>query len=166
MKVIRTQKNSKNCIICGMENPLGLKATFYELEDSSVASIFTYKSEHQSYPDRTHGGMIAALLDELMGRTLWITEPDTFGVTTSISVTFRKPVPLGKKLKAHAVMTFNSRLGFTTKGELYDMDGTLLAEATGKFLKLPPEKAFEDRSHAVDTMKYLPEKDVDEIVFP
>ena len=160
------QRNSVDCIICGMENPLGLKAKFYQLEDNSLASLFTYKNEHQSYPDRTHGGMITALLDELMGRTLWITEPETFGVTTSISVTFRKPVPLDQPLKAHATMTFNSRLGFSTKGELYDMNGKLLAEATAKFLKLPPERAFEDRSHAEDTMKYLPEIDVEEIDFP
>ena len=110
--------------------------------------------------------MITALLDELMGRTLWITEPDTFGVTTSIQVTFRKPVPMNVPLKARAITTFSSRLGFTTKGALYDMNNTLLAEATGKFLKLPTEKAFEDRSHAVDTMKYLPEMDVKEIYFP
>lgn len=165
MKVIKMQKNSVDCIVCGMENPFGLKAKFYELEDDTLASVFSYKKEHQSYPDRTHGGMITALLDELMGRTLWIIEPETFGVTTSISVTFRKPVPLDEKLKARGIMTFNSRLGFTTKGELYDMNGTLLAEATAKFLKLPPEKAFEDRSHATDTMKYTPEKDLDEIFF-
>ena len=68
MKVLRTQRNSKNCVICGMENPLGLKAPFYILDNDSVASVFTFKKEHQSYPDRTHGGMISALLDELIGR--------------------------------------------------------------------------------------------------
>lgn len=78
MKVLKTQRNSKNCIICGMDNPLGLQAPFYILDDNSVASVFSFKLEHQSYPDRTHGGMIAALLDELMGRALWINEPDTF----------------------------------------------------------------------------------------
>ena len=72
MKVLRTQKNSKNCIICGMENPLGVKAPFYVLDDDSVASEFSFRPEHQSYPDRTHGGMISTLLDELMGRALWI----------------------------------------------------------------------------------------------
>ena len=40
MKVLKTQKNSRNCIICGMENELGLKAPFYILDDDSVASVY------------------------------------------------------------------------------------------------------------------------------
>ena len=34
MKVIKKQTNSKMCIICGMENELGLKAPFYEIDFS------------------------------------------------------------------------------------------------------------------------------------
>ena len=96
MKVLRTQRNSKYCLICGMENPLGLKAPFYVLDDNTVASVFTFKTEHQSYPDRTHGGMVSTLLDELMGRALWINEPTTFGVTTTMTITYRKPVPFSR----------------------------------------------------------------------
>ena len=47
IKVINTQRNSKNCIICGMENQLGLKAPFYNLEDDSVASVFKFKNVRQ-----------------------------------------------------------------------------------------------------------------------
>ena len=166
MKVIRTQKNSKNCIICGMENPLGLKATFYELEDGSVASIFTYKSEHQSYPDRTHGGIIAALLDELMGRALWAVEPDVYGVTTTLNVTYRKPVPADVKLKARAYITFNSARGFTSKGEMYDNDGNLLAEGNCRYLKLTLERAFADKDLYHEQMQYDMPLDVSEIDFP
>ena len=39
MKVLKTQKNSKNCIVCGMDNPFGLHAPFYVLEDNTVATI-------------------------------------------------------------------------------------------------------------------------------
>lgn len=166
MKVISTQKNSKNCIICGMENDLGVKAPFYVLEDGSVASILTYKKQHQSYPSRTHGGMITALLDELMGRVLWVTEPNMYGVTTSINVTFRRPVPYDCKLKARAFITFNSARGFSAKGELYSMDNLLLAEATCKYLKLPPDKAFDSVETANSEMQYDMPLDVEEIDFP
>ena len=160
------QRNSTDCLICGMDNPLGLKALFYDLEDGSVASVFTYKSEHQSYPERTHGGMITALLDELMGRTLWVKEPTMYGVTTSITITFRKAVPFGKKLKARAVMTHDGSIGFSVKGFLYDMDNNLLAEGNCKFLKMSPEKAFGVDNHSDEFMRYLPEQDLDEIFFP
>ncbi|MBQ3219429.1 MAG: PaaI family thioesterase [Clostridia bacterium] len=166
MKVLRIQKNSKNCIICGMENPLGLKAPFYVLDDKSVASIFTFRKEHQSYPERTHGGMISALLDELMGRTLWIDEPTLYGVTTTLSITFRRPVPFGEKLKARAYMTYNGKLGFSAKGEIYSMDNVLLAEGTCKYLKMSPEKAFGTNSHADDEMCYTLPIEVNYIDFP
>ena len=54
--------------------------------------------------------MISTLLDELMGRALWINEPETFGVTTSMSITYRHPVPYGVKLKARGYITFNSKI--------------------------------------------------------
>ena len=40
MRVIKKQTNSKMCIICGIENKLGLQAPFYEMEDGTVISIF------------------------------------------------------------------------------------------------------------------------------
>ncbi|MEG1536078.1 MAG: PaaI family thioesterase, partial [Clostridia bacterium] len=68
MKVIGKQFNSTNCIICGMQNELGLKAPFYVLEDNRVLSEFQYTKFHQSYPERVHGGMITCMLDEIAGR--------------------------------------------------------------------------------------------------
>lgn len=136
MKVKRKQNNSKNCIICGLDNDLGLKASFYEMEDDSVCALFKFSPLHQSYPGRTHGGMITALLDEVMGRALWTSEPDIYACTTTINVTFRKAVPFGVPLKARGVMLTNSRLFFSTKGFIYDENGTLLAEATAKYMKL------------------------------
>ncbi len=166
MKVIKTQKNSKNCIICGLDNALGLKATFYELEDGSVASVFKFRNEHQSYPDRTHGGMVGTLLDELMGRVVWVTEPETFGVTTTLNVTYRKPVPLDTLVKARAFVTFNSARGMTAKGKIYDMNNNLLAEGSAKYFKVPFEKLFDKNSSFHEEMCYQPQCDYQEIDFP
>ena len=82
MKVTGKQRNSKMCIICGLDNPAGVCAPFYNMEDGSVMSIFQFKAEHQSYPGRVHGGMITAMLDELGMRALWVTQQDSLGVTT------------------------------------------------------------------------------------
>ena len=166
MKVLSTQKNSKNCIICGMENPLGVQAPFYILDDDSIATVFSFKSQHQSYPERTHGGMISALLDELMGRALWIKQPDTYGVTTTMTITFRRPVPFDQKIKARGYITFDSPRGFSARGELYSMDGKLLAEGVARYLKLSPSVAFGGDVHADDEMIYDIPLDIEEIDFP
>ena len=96
MKVVKKQNNSKMCVMCGLDNPAGVRAPFYTMEDGSVVTRFRYGEVHQSYPGRVHGGLIAAMLDELGGRALWAAEREEFlcGVTTSLETKYRKPVPV------------------------------------------------------------------------
>ena len=99
MKVVGKQRNSKMCFICGMDNPIGLKAQFYNMEDGSVMTKFQYREEHQSFPQRVHGGLIATMLDELGLRALWAKgSEERFGVTLSMESKFRKPVPYNEIL--------------------------------------------------------------------
>ncbi len=166
MKVIKRQKNSKNCIICGLDNPLGVKAAFYDMEDGSCGALFSFLPEHQSYPNRTHGGMVCAMLDELIGRVLWVKEPEMYGVTTTISVTYRNPTPYGVPLKGRSCFIRNSEIGFSAKGEIYDMNNVLLAEATARYFKLKEERAYSGDAHADDEMIYEIKDGVSEIDFP
>lgn len=161
MKVIKKQTNSQDCIICGMKNDLGLKAPFYEMEDGSLWTKVTYKSYHQSYPGRVHGGMITCLLDELIGRAIWIKEPDMWGVTMTINVKFRKPVPYDQELKGIGRIIESKRRTFTGTGEIYDKDGNLLAEAEAVYFKLPLNKISEG-SNAEDVNVLIPD-DVTEL---
>ena len=166
MKVLKVQNNRKNCMICGMENPFSLKAPFYILEDGSVASVFCFKSIHQSYPDRTHGGMVSALLDELMGRALWVEEPEMFGVTTTLNITYRKPTPLDTPVKARGYLTFNSPRGMVAKGQIFDMNDNLLVEGNAKYFKIPFNKMFGENTTQHQEMCYEMPLDVEEIDFP
>lgn len=95
MKILSKQKNSRMCMICGLDNEYGVNAPFYNMEDGSVMTVFRYKEQHQSYPGRVHGGMITAMLDEMGLRSLWAKElsEETFGVTISLDTKYRKPVP-------------------------------------------------------------------------
>lgn len=140
MKVISKQTNSKMCLICGLENNLGLKADFYNMEDNSVGAIFTFKDVHQSYPGRVHGGMISALLDELAGRVIWVTDPELFGVTATMTVKFRKPVPYNQKLFGQGEMVKRSGRLFTAKAKVMDENKNILAELEGTYMILPTEK--------------------------
>ena len=162
MKVVKKQRNSINCIICGMDNDLGVKAPFYEMEDGSVYTIFKFKPEHQSYPGRVHGGLITAMLDELAGRVLWVVEPDTYAVTTSLEVRFRKPVPYDVELKGVGVLTKNTSRAFEADGKIYNMEGELLASAVMRYMKLPKDVITGD-SDMDDQMIYDIQDGVTEI---
>ena len=161
MKVIKKQKNSHMCIICGMDNELGLKAPFYEMEDESVVTVFKYQEHHQSYPGRTHGGMITCMLDELIGRAIWISEPLTWGVTTNINVRFLKPVPYNEELIGVGRITKSNRFLFEAEGHIQDKKGNILAKATATYFKLREDQIVEDPEHNND-MFIVPD-DVTEI---
>ena len=137
MKVIKKQTNSKMCIVGGIETEAGIKASFYEMEDESVIALFTFKEIHQSYPERTHGGLISAVLDETIGRAIWIKEENTWGVTANLSVKFRKPVPYNVPLKCIGTINENKSRLFKGSGKIYTMDNILLAEAEAVYVKLP-----------------------------
>jgi len=164
MKVVSKQTNSKMCIICGLENPNGLKASFYNMEDGSVGSIFKFKPTHQSYPERVHGGMISALLDELAGRALWVTEPTTLGVTSSMTIKFRKPVPYDKTLYGRGFITKRNGRLFTATATITDENKSVLAELTGNYVILPNNKIASSDS-LTDDISILVEDDVKEIDF-
>lgn len=161
MKVIKRQRNSRNCIICGLDNEISTKAPFYEMEDKSIVTIFKYQWLHQSYPQRVHGGLITAMLDELIGRALWIDEPNTYGVTTYINVKFRKPVPYDETLYGVGKLTKNTKMFFGGIGKIFNSNGEVLAEAEINYIKQPTSKIGEMKEE--DEMVYDIDDGVKEI---
>lgn len=163
MKVISKQDNSKMCIICGMDNPLGVQAQFYNMEDGSVMTPFRFREEHQSYPQRVHGGMIAAMLDELGLRACWVdAEEYIWGVTMSLEVKYRKPVPYDVDLIGRGKVLFESAKFLKIQAEIMDLDGQILASADIKYLKLDASQIAENVDvheemcyHIVDDVKEI-----------
>ena len=143
LKVLNKQNNSGDCIICGVNNPLSVKASFYEVEGEYIVATAVPRNEHQSYPNRMHGGMISALLDETVGRAIMITKPDQWGVTSELNVKFRKPVPLDKQIFCVGKVVKERGMTFLAKGIIEDEDGTLLAHGYATYVKLPLDKIAE-----------------------
>ena len=135
-KIINSQNISKNCLVCGVDNDFGLKTRFYETEENELIAVFKPQQEHQSYPKVTHGGIAAAILDEVIGRAIMMTAgSNTFGVTIELKVRYKKPVPLGLELKAIGRITEENRRMFEGTGELYLPNGEVAVEAEGKYMK-------------------------------
>lgn len=141
-RIVRAQNVSQNCMVCGVENAAGLHARFFELEGGELLGVFTPAQHHQGYPGRLHGGIATTMLDEAIGRTVSIADPDAWGVTVELNVRFKKPVPLGEELHVRARMTRDGRL-FEGSGEIVLADETVAVEATGKYLRMSVERIVE-----------------------
>ncbi len=134
---MKKQATSRMCFVCGESNAAGVHVRFYEQEDCSVLARFTATEHHQGYPGRMHGGVITAVIDETIGRAIMIRYgDDTWGVTAELTVRFRQPVPLNVELTAIGRITNEARRIFEGTGELLLPDGSVAAEASGKYVKM------------------------------
>lgn len=131
------QNVSRMCVVCGIENKAGLKGRFFVVDGGELVGVFRPLVEHQGYPGRMHGGLVSAILDETIGRAISISEEQTWGVTIEFTIKFRKPVPLDGEVKAVGRITRDSRRVFEGSGEIVLEDGTVAAEAQGKYIKMP-----------------------------
>jgi len=139
--VRKKQQNSKMCLVCGLKNTYGLKGSFYELENDELVYIFKPTNEHQSYPDRLHGGITTAVLDETIGRAIMIRYDEMiWGVTVEFTTKFKKPIPLGQQLRVVGRITNENSRFFEGTGELLLPNGEVAATGHGKYIKMPLEK--------------------------
>ena len=129
------------CLVCGLKNPYGLKASFYELENKSLVCLFKPTEVHQSYPGRLHGGITTALLDETIGRAIMIgQEEGLWGVTVEFTTKFKKPIPLNQELRVVGRITNDTGRFFEGTGEILLPEGEVAATGIGKYIRLPLEK--------------------------
>lgn len=135
-KIKKNQFLSRDCFICGTDNPIGLKAKFYETENKEVIVIFRCSTMLQGFPNILHGGISATVVDELIARVIMAYYGDyTLGLTTELKICYKKIIPLDVELKAIARMVTDCRLIFTGAAEIFLPDGTIAATAEGKYFK-------------------------------
>jgi acyl-coenzyme A thioesterase PaaI-like protein len=119
-----------DCVVSGKANPMGMEATLW-LNSSEAVMEVTLGAAFEGAPGRAHGGVVAALFDEIMG--LALSTSGNLAFTGRLSVTYRAPTPLGVPLSSRARLAQRKDRKLTITAELYSGD-TLLAEAEGLFI--------------------------------
>jgi uncharacterized protein (TIGR00369 family) len=137
----RKQPNSRMCFLCGRQNPVGLKLDFYEdLETGQVQVEFTVPDEYQGYPGVVHGGIVAAVLDEVSGRAVMVRGSDEdLMATLKLTVRYRRPTPTETLLVAVGWVERTSGMGARVAGEIRLADGTVTAECEATIGNVPQE---------------------------
>ncbi len=159
VKAVKRQKVSADCFVCGVNNPHGFKAQFYELENDSIVALVKSDFFYQSYPGRMHGGIAATALDEVMGRAMLMRDENVWGVTTDMQIRYRKPVPIGETLRVIGRITKYRHL-CDVEGEILSEDGTVVVSATARYMRLTLG-AISGEAHADDVLfDYPPEKEL------
>jgi uncharacterized protein (TIGR00369 family) len=118
------------CFACGPRNAAGLHLTFQRAGDT-VITTFRGREEHQGFPGHVHGGIISALLDEVMSRVPLL--DGRWAMTARMDVRFRRPVMVGQDVTAVAERVREMRGFVEASGRVLLPDGEIAADATGAF---------------------------------
>jgi acyl-coenzyme A thioesterase PaaI-like protein len=124
--------------LSGGMNPIAppMTSTYFP-DEMKVVSRVTFNEAYQGPPACVHGGFVAALLDEALGRTRHLT--DRHCVTGSLHVDYRRPTPINVELVVEARIEEILERKFVVRGEIRH-DGRVTAEAEGLFVFLDNEK--------------------------
>jgi uncharacterized protein (TIGR00369 family) len=112
---------------------------FYDTEADEVVANYTVPVQFQGYPGIAHGGIIAAMLDEVASRTYFRGVPPRLVVTAKMVVRYRRPVPVGVELRLVGKPVSDNGQVCRALGQIFHPDGTLLAEADLTLAEVQPE---------------------------
>jgi uncharacterized protein (TIGR00369 family) len=131
------------CFGCGGANDRGMLLTFEQLDDAKrIRGNFRLGPEYQGGAGFIHGGIIATVLDEVMGKVCRFR--GVHAVTAELSIEYLKPVPVDADLVVEGYELEMSGRNLFMAGEIRDVAGLLLARGKGRFVVLKAQPVVKD----------------------
>jgi acyl-coenzyme A thioesterase PaaI-like protein len=127
--------------VIGTANPYAPVLVTEERADRSVRGEVTLSAVHEGPPGFVHGGVVAMLLDQILGHAVAAAGPPA--MTAGMTVRFRRPTPFGQPLELTARITGTEGRKIHAEAECRTADGTLTAQATALFL--PPRGGYQQQ---------------------
>ena len=141
-KVVKLETREANrCFGCGGNNAAGMKLVFdLDFDAKRTRGRFMLGANYAGGAGFAHGGIIAVVLDEAMGKLSKLTEEKA--VTAELKVEYRKPVPVDKEIVVEGWQEEEKGRNRFRVGEIRDAAGNLLARGTARFVAVD-EQHFE-----------------------
>jgi uncharacterized protein (TIGR00369 family) len=132
--VVRLEPNPTNrCFGCGGANDVGMKLTFEQDNGKRrIVGRFILGERYQGGGGMAHGGIIATLLDEAMGKVCRFREARA--VTAELTVQYLKPVNVKEEILVEGWEVEQKGRNLFHRGEIRNAAGELLATGTGRFV--------------------------------
>ena len=136
---VRIQKNY--CFACGKNNPEGMRLKFsYDEERDCFVCRFRLGKRYTGPPGHSHGGIIATILDEAMGKVNKLRH--VIALTSEITVNYLKPVPLKKPLRVESREVKVKGRRHINMAEILNEKEEVLARGQGLFIAIDPHRMF------------------------
>lgn len=123
------------CYVCGQHHPRGLRVRFFTGPQGQVHAEFQPDDTQTGYEGIVHGGVISALMDELLGWPI-VLQTARMCFTGELTVEFLRPVHAGHSYLATASPGLQQRQHWEGHGDLRDGGGKICARARGRYTLL------------------------------
>jgi uncharacterized protein (TIGR00369 family) len=138
-RYMKMQKN--NCFVCGQNNKDGMRLKFILDEPRQIfVCHFRLRDRYTGPPGHCHGGIIASILDDAMGKVNKLRH--VVALTREMTVEYLKPVPLHKPLRVEGREIEVRGTKHINAAEILNENNEVLARSRGIFIAIDPEKMF------------------------
>lgn len=129
------------CFVCGPDNPEGMHLVFtLDEQRSTFVCEFNLGDRYTGPPGHCHGGIIASILDDAMGKVNKLRH--VVALTKEMTVEYLKPVPLHQPLRVESREVSVHGRQHINMAEIMNAGGEVLARGRGIFIAIDPEKMF------------------------
>jgi uncharacterized protein (TIGR00369 family) len=138
-RYVHLQKNY--CFGCGKNNPDGMRLKFaYDEKLGGFVGRFRLAKRFSGPPGHAHGGIIATILDEAMGKVNKLRQ--VVALTSQMTVNYLKPVPLNQPLRVESRELSVRGRKHINVAEILSSKGEVLARGRALFIAIDPQKMF------------------------
>jgi acyl-coenzyme A thioesterase PaaI-like protein len=124
----------EECFVSGPWNPMGIAIEVHREGDEAVAEV-ELGPAFEGGPGRSHGGIVAAIFDDVLGYLLTLNRVPAF--TGELTVRYLAATPIGQPLTFRARLVSRDGRKLLTEGEAR-ADGRTVATAQALFIAVDP----------------------------
>lgn len=119
-------------------SPFGawLNGKLIAAEPGTLTMEFVIRDEQTNPGGLMHGGVAAAIMDEVMGMTLFTLNKETFYVAVNLNVDFLRPGRKGETLTAISTTIRDGRTMTHCECKLYNSENKLIAKASSNLSQI------------------------------
>jgi uncharacterized protein (TIGR00369 family) len=130
---------SKNqCFACGPDNAAGMHLRFtFDKKRQMFVCRFRLDERYMGPPGHCHGGIIATILDEAMGKVNKLR--GVIALTSQMTIDYLRPVPLNKRLRVESREVSVRGRRHINIGEIVNQKGEALARGRALFIAIDPK---------------------------
>jgi acyl-coenzyme A thioesterase PaaI-like protein len=127
----------------GRSSPWGVDLEVHR-HGNEIEAILTLRSAHEGAPERSHGGIVAGLFDDVFGFVLDVVQEAAF--TGELTIRYEAPTPLHRPIACRGRLARREGRKLFIEGELVDLttEGQpVVARARATFISVDPS-VFDD----------------------